>query len=934
MTSLETSRSAHQPCREPKNAEKIDPAKAAAGVARWRRALAEVLGEDPGARLDRPDRKLTMLRIFGSTRRLADLCLKHPAAAGEALSDGASSVLAVAARDLGALGGGVGGAEALYGALAPIKGRADVAIAVAEISGAWSASEAAAARADLGERLVEAALSWLVRGAVSRGELPAQDADASLENVFVLAGGDFAHEDLAPYGPLELAVIYDEQAFPGPAARMAERAFVRIGAELREAFEGKPGDYPLFCLKTPLGSGVSGAGLTESRARVRACIDDEQQAALRAWIATARVVAGDRTAGGVFMEETEEAVWKSIKPFAEDASSALSTASDDPRRPFRRIADAFRFSLGAKRPVFRTASARIVFETAAKSELIPDSVAARLVAGDELAQWAASNAQMMRGASAFGASREDESEALARLCGFRRSDLFRAALDGMHADASNIYIRLHEGPLAEFDRYRESGAEAGDAGKLEDLGFSDGADLSCVIDRWVDLAAAGAEDVRFSAIAPGLLTQFGETQNPDQAARLFDEIVQNLTDRDEVRAILSEESPSRDGLVNALGCFGAAVAPLCATKALAQEFTADRGAETPQSGAEWLKRFTPPPSKEGVESLSDWRRQSIARIALYAAAGDMGFDAAADALDAVNNASLETALAIAVAETGSGEALALHIFDTPARGLPGAPTSLGFISTEAKAGDEKAARRFMEIIAEAGEGFFALTPDVTHRPGGAAGPLAAEIPAFKSYIQSEAVASDQIMLARTRIIAGAPEARAAAMKAVRGNVANPKRADILFRDLDRARAQRLRRDKSATEWDFDQVEGGLHDVELIISTLIYRHAAAQPSIQELSVDEALDVMGRANLVPADTLETLKGARAFWTRLATVRALARWSNPHLEPVRRRFGALLARAAEVERFQQVRPLMRGYAGEAGRLYGQLVLGRPSLGLVANG
>jgi glutamine synthetase adenylyltransferase len=246
---------------------------------------------------------------------------------------------------------------------------------------------------------------------------------------------------------------------------------------------------------------------------------------------------------------------------------------------------------------------------------------------------------------------------------------------------------------------------------------------------------------------------------------------------------------------------------------------------------------------------------------------------------------------------------------------------------------EAFARTFMDALDELGDGFFAIAPDVSHRPGGVAGGLAPDVAAFKSYVQSEAVAYDQILLARARVIAGTEKAQTAASAALRTAVAQPRRMEILFRDLDRARAQRLRRDKSASEWDFDQTEGGLHDVELIISTLIYRNAAAQPGIQDADVYSALDILARAGALPANVAETLKAARAFWTRLAAARALARWSDPHREPVRSRFAALLARAAQVEKFAQVRPIMRGYADEVGRLYAQLVLGRPALSLVAS-
>jgi glutamine synthetase adenylyltransferase len=257
--------------------ETIDPTRAAAAVQRWRRLLSESLGQDPGAALDEPRRMLAMLKVFGSTRRLSDLCLKHPVFAGQAFLDGPSQALAEAARDLTALSGGVGAADALYAALAPIKNRADIAIAVAEISGQWTTARATTARTDLAERLIETALAWLVRGAVNRGELPMALDESAAKGVFALAGGDFAHEDLAPHGPLDILIVYNPEAFDGQARRMAERAFIRIGAELREAFEGKPGDYPIFAVRTPLGNCVNGQGLVESMSRVMAALANPQQ---------------------------------------------------------------------------------------------------------------------------------------------------------------------------------------------------------------------------------------------------------------------------------------------------------------------------------------------------------------------------------------------------------------------------------------------------------------------------------------------------------------------------------------------------------------------------------------------------------------------------------------------------------------------------------
>ncbi|VAV96787.1 hypothetical protein MNBD_ALPHA05-1980, partial [hydrothermal vent metagenome] len=52
--------------------DKIEPSRAGAALTRWRRAVAEAMGQDPGASLDQPDRRLLMLRVFGATRRLGE----------------------------------------------------------------------------------------------------------------------------------------------------------------------------------------------------------------------------------------------------------------------------------------------------------------------------------------------------------------------------------------------------------------------------------------------------------------------------------------------------------------------------------------------------------------------------------------------------------------------------------------------------------------------------------------------------------------------------------------------------------------------------------------------------------------------------------------------------------------------------------------------
>ncbi|MEO0880767.1 MAG: hypothetical protein AAFY22_13775, partial [Pseudomonadota bacterium] len=570
----------------------------------------------------------------------------------------------------------------------------------------------------------------------------------------------------------------------------------------------------------------------------------------------------------------------------------------------------------------------------------------------DLLRGLASRMQAISGPGRLTPAGAGEEAALARLAGFEDFAGLKAVADGAAADARNALAFLQAGPQAAFAPYRSGaasaassedsahGAGAVDAGKLEDLGFSDGAALSRVVDTWADgwtRPSAPQPGARFSAVAPGLLTAFGEAQHPDEAVALFDRLMETEGANGPVIKCAAGEGRARDALVDAIGCFGGLIRPLTASPDGAARLlgaTQDAALHTaPDTGAAWLSRNAPPAASADPSALAAWRAENIAAIAASAAARAMPFGAAAEALEAVHNATLATLFTM-TAGGAIERGLTLHVFDGPARGLPGARSLIGFLSTgEASDENEADARTFVEALYEFDNGRFAFAPEVSHRPGGVGGPLAPDEAAFKAYVQSEAVASDQILLARARVIAGEEGATARGGEILRAAVSNPKRADILFRDLDRARMQRMRRERAASEWDLDRIEGGLSDIELIVSTLIYRHAAALPALQKGDAGEALAAMARANVISGDVAATLTSARAFWTRLATVKALADWKDPQQDPIRKRFAALLAAAAEVDRFQQVRPLMRGYAEEANRLYSQLVLGRPAVGLVAN-
>ena len=209
-------------------------------------------------------------------------------------------------------------------------------------------------------------------------------------------------------------------------------------------------------------------------------------------------------------------------------------------------------------------------------------------------------------------------------------------------------------------------------------------------------------------------------------------------------------------------------------------------------------------------------------------------------------------------------------------------------------------------------------------------------PKWEDYVRTQAVAADQICLARARVIAGAKAAQETAQRAIREVLSNERRMQLTLRDLDRARNQHRTRNQHLARgdqrfsagpslWETDSVEGGYRDINMIINVLIYRFGGAHPYLQEMDTGEALGAMAQADLIDASVATTLADAREFWLSLNLMRAWSGWSSPDVTPIRARLGALLADGAGVRSFARVAPLIRGFIDDGNRLYGTLIQGQ---------
>ena len=914
---------------------------AAEQLEQWRRVASRTHATGVREILATRSNRLTLLRVFSAAPYLSELCLTHPDVVIDTLAEGPSKAIASSARDLTALNRGSGAADALYRALRPIKHRCDLAIGLAEVSGEWSGADAAAARTDFAERLVEVALQWLARGAYRRGEAQKNTpTDETLSGVFILAGGPFAFEEIGCVGPLDILVLFDGAALREAGVFAPDRTFVRIGTEMKHALEGPPGGRPLFITRAPQVPGRASTPLLTSLEDARAAIAAADTSSLRAWFSSARVVAGDRACGGAFLESLSQELWEGDVSADSVCASIPDMNMDAPDAAHRRLAQICRLTLGRARPLFRTAAAKTVFETASEANALDSEASARLASGAALTQTARRAYQYVGSSDTGWPTSEDEWRALAAICGFFNPDQFRAALDGAAADASNMLRRVSIGAEEEISLYGEAAqTDETDGGKLESLGFRDGHAVENLIDGWLDQSRRNTDGARLSALAPGLLTAFGQTQSPERATLNFDALLRALPSDVDLFAKLRERPNLQSTLVDFLGNFPDYAPALLEDETSAQECLSQRGEESPQTGDEWIKRFAPPWSANAeteapqLDEIHRSVRENLSRIALFAAAGDLPFEAAARASAAVVEHAAKWCYAHArraatPEEAKAGENFAIvALADLASGALPiASPMELCFVYEGV---DATAACAFGDRLVGALEtavcGDTGITLDMRRRPGGVSSAIASSLEDFQAYYGSQAVAIEQIRLTAMRPIAGGGKLRKSLDAEILSLISHPRRAELILRDADRARARMSRHDRAQSLWDARRIDGGFDDVNLIIGALKVKHSASHPYILTPEPEASLDALARADIIEPGFAEDLKAARAFWLRLLSVQGLAGWTDPETAPPSDRLAQLVARAAGVTDLAHVEPLIRGHAERVNLLYNYLMLGR---------
>ena len=163
--------------------------------------------------------------------------------------------------------------------------------------------------------------------------------------------------------------------------------------------------------------------------------------------------------------------------------------------------------------------------------------------------------------------------------------------------------------------------------------------------------------------------------------------------------------------------------------------------------------------------------------------------------------------------------------------------------------------------------------DMRLRPSGTKGPLAVSRAAFETYQKNEAWTWERMALTRARVVAGETKLAKKINFAIHKALTAPRGAATIKTDISKMRALMLREQKNDGLWDLKRVIGGQVEIEFITQYLELLHGAAHPKILNANTHVSLKAAADAKLLDAAGATALIDALGLYQRLTHILRLS-------------------------------------------------------------
>lgn len=811
-------------------------------------------------------------------RRRADTFRRLAVESPEAvIRDAIAAARAVAALD---------DEDAALSALRRAKGDLHLAVALADLSGAFDLRQTVAAMTAFADAAVKGALGAAAR---LRG-FAVDDGDDQLAGYFVLALGKMGTGALNFSSDIDLVVLFEPETVSVPEGKEPQKALERLTQKWVKLLSEETAEGYVFRVDLRLRPDPSSTPVAMSAESARRYFEAVGQSWERAAYAKARVCAGDRAAGEAFLRDLAPFVWRraldyaaveDIRTLAKQIQAVGRRAEIRPaghdvklgRGGIREIefyAQVLQLLFGGRRPAVRAPGTLAGLEALAGAGLVESGEAEALIADYTFLRNVEHRIQM-REDEQTQTLPEDREARRAVACLFGEPDL-----DVFDERVSAVLRRVHSAFSDQFDEGESLATGEGSLvltgveptpdtlATLKAHGFSDPAQVWARLSGWAAGRARAARTERarrlFSRLVPRLVEAIGATGDADAAFARFSKFFEGLPSGVQPLSLLVNHPELADELIAILG-LAPRLAEVLARRPelldvmLEPSFALPLKAGMRDALAERMREIgrRGDPFEAALNQARRVAREERLRIGAQtllgrATAGEAG-RAYSDLADAAVEVMAEAAAAevarrhgpapgrwavLGLGKLGGRELSADSDLDLMLVYDPEAERSGGERPLGVDDWFTRFTQRLVAALSAPTEEGDLFPVDMALRPSGSAGPIAVRLARFESYYQSEAWTWERMALTRARVLTD-DRLEDDLVASLHTAIAHEVPADTIRTDAAAMRARLLRDKPARSLWDIKLRKGGLIEIEFIAQTaqLIARERLSPSTIQAL-----------------------------------------------------------------------------------------------------
>ena len=856
--------------------------------------------------------------ILDNSPFLGRLLDDHPDILRLFSTDGAAAAVNVALTHVSTIPDD-GDIPSLMRGLRVAKARAALAIALADLSGAWSVDQVVAALSDFADACVRKALTGLLVQAVTLGRLKS----SALEDCgyVVLGVGKLGAHELNYSSDIDLLVMFDPERLPYTGKKSPQEFAVDLTKDMVKVLQERTGDGYVFRTDLRLRPDPGSTAIAVSREAAQTYYESYGQNWERAAMIKARFIAGDAGAGADFLKGLQPFIWRksldfyalqdihSIKRqiYAHKGGGTIRVAGHNIKlgrggiREIEFFVQTQQLIWGGRVPGTRSSQTLVALDALTEKGFVAPAVRDDLASAYRYLRTLEHRLQMVADEQTQTLPTDpDKLILLAAFMGYPDFTAFERDVEGALRVVETHYAALFEDApsLAIEGNLVFTGTED-DPDTMETLrrlGFQNPSAVGAAVRAWHHgrYRATRSTQARqlMTEIMPALLIALGKTAQPDEALTRFDRTLSELPSGVQLLSVFQANPELLDLVAEIMGDAPRLADHLARNSSLLdfvlepQFYTAIQ--DKAGLAADLKTTLTAATSFEAVLDVGRrWANDQRFRIGVHCLRGQIPADQGArhftDVADVVLTGLLPHVEAdfvrqfgtiaggqialIAYGKLGSRELTPTSdldlvlVYDAPADAMSqGGPRALS-----APVYYIRFTQRLVTALTLLTREGSLYSVDMRLRPDGEQGPLASSFESLAKYQRETAWTWEHLALTRARIVFAPPDL-GSRLETVFDEVLSRNRDPVALRnDVSEMRA-RMRKEYPGTDlWDLKHRPGGLVDAEFIIQYLTLATGAPARAGRDGTAETIVKLVQKGSLT-AEAGEVLTQGLLLWLRL--------------------------------------------------------------------